>query len=327
MDYEYQALELFKKETFIRLELRRKGRGQQVDERLDVFFDTGKENFIVKTKKELREIQLPNIINLTKKQKNMIVIAGKTFPNTRKAMRDTGINYLDAAGNAFIRTERNYVFIDKPGTPDKIRNGIARAFTKTGVKVVYHLLTHREDINLTVRELAGKTGVANDTIHNVYANLIELEYLVKANRKKYKLFKKEKLLNEWIKAYKDNLKLNILVGRFNFTGKNRLWKDIKLQDEAKWGGEPAGAMITEYLVPAEFTIFTNEARPDILRNYHLTPDEKGNVCVYEKFWIEEDQTRATVHPLLVYADLIITEDPRNIEIANIIYEKHLRDFI
>jgi len=47
MDYEYQALELFKKETFIRLELRRKGRGQQVDERLDVFFDTGKENFIV----------------------------------------------------------------------------------------------------------------------------------------------------------------------------------------------------------------------------------------------------------------------------------------
>ncbi len=242
-------------------------------------------------------------------------------------MRDTGINYLDAAGNAFIRTDRNYVFIEKPGTLHKIRNGTTRAFTKTGVKVVYHLLTYQEDINITVSELAGKTCVANDTIHNVYTNLVELEYLVKANRKKYKLIKKEKLLNEWIKAYKDNLKLNILVGRFNFTGKNRLWKDIKLQNEAKWGGEPAGALITGYLVPAEFTIFTNEARPDILRNYHLTPDEKGNVYVYEKFWIEEDLTRETVHPLLAYADLIITEDPRNVEIANMIYEKHLKDFI
>ena len=255
MNYKYQALELFKKETFVRLELRKKGQDPQIDERLDIYFDTGKENFMVKTKKELREIQLPNIINLAGKQKKIIVIAGKTFPNTRKAMRDTGINYLDAAGNAFIRTDKNYVFIEKPGTPDKIRNGTARAFTKTGVKVVYHLLTHQGDINLTVRELAVKTGVANDTIFNVYANLVELEYLVKANRKKYKLFKKEKLLNEWIKAYKDNLRLNILVGRFDFTGKNRLWKDIKLQNEAKWGGEPAGAMITEYLVPAEFTIY------------------------------------------------------------------------
>ena len=327
MNYKYQALELFKKETFVRLELRKKGQDPQIDERLDIYFDTGKENFMVKTKKELREIQLPNIINLAGKQKKIIVIAGKTFPNTRKAMRDTGINYLDAAGNAFIRTDKNYVFIEKPGTPDKIRNGTARAFTKTGVKVVYHLLTHQGDINLTVRELAVKTGVANDTIFNVYANLVELEYLVKANRKKYKLFKKEKLLNEWIKAYKDNLRLNILVGRFDFTGKNRLWKDIKLQNEAKWGGEPAGAMITEYLVPAEFTIYTNEARPDILRNYRLTPDEKGNVYVYEKFWIEEGITRETVHPLLVYADLIITEEPRNIEIAKIIYEKYVRDFI
>jgi len=62
----------------------------------------------------------------------------------------------------------------------------------------------------------------------------------------------------------------------------------------------------------------------------LVPDPKnGNVIVYSIFWNPINnlslnlENLKIVNPLLVYADLLATNDSRNFETANKIYEQYL----
>ena len=44
----------------------------------------------------------------------------------------------------------------------------------------------------------------------------------------------------------------------------------------------------------------------------------------KKFWnFENNDYPGLTHPILIYADLLATGDPRNIETAKIIYEKDI----
>ncbi|MBS1908251.1 MAG: hypothetical protein JST03_00090, partial [Bacteroidetes bacterium] len=91
-------------------------------------------------------------------------------------------------------------------------------------------------------------------------------------------------------------------------------------------------LLTNYLRPAELTLYSTETRNDLIKNYRLIPDEKGNVKAYEKFWNNGDvNTNANtvedvvVPPLLVYADLMNTNDRRCIETAQKIYDGFIQN--
>ena len=54
-------------------------------------------------------------------------------------------------------------------------------------------------------------------------------------------------------------------------------------------------------------------------------DEKGNVIVYKKFWQNEEENDNFVPPLLVYADLINSDDSRCQETGVMVYKKFLQN--
>ena len=91
-----------------------------------------------------------------------------------------------------------------------------------------------------------------------------------------------------------------------------------------WGGEPAGAILTDYLKPEKFCIYTSLHSQELLKDYKLAPSEVGNVEINELFFKPEIfNCEKTVPPLLVYADLLLSGDNRNPETADLIYEKYL----
>ncbi len=57
----------------------------------------------------------------------------------------------------------------------------------------------------------------------------------------------------------------------------------------------------------------------------LRNDPNGDVEILKAFWDVENEKNRTdiVNPILIYADLMATGDPRNIETAEIIYEQEL----
>ena len=126
------------------------------------------------------------------------------------------------------------------------------------------------------------------------------------------------------RGYKNTLQPTLDKGAFRLKPADKDWRDLELQYPGTvWGGEPGGDLLTNYLRPELLTIYTNETKKNLMMHYGLVPDEDGNIQVYEKFWKQDDQ-RQTAPDLLVYADLMNTQDKRCIETANMIYNERIK---
>ncbi len=273
-------------------------------------------------KKEIREYQILDILEKVKQNRNFIIIAENIFPKIKERLRKLEIGYLDATGNLFYKDEKYFLFVELQRKLEKVTE-INRAFTKAGLKVVYTLLIKPELINATYREIANIADVGLDTINKVFNGLKELNFIIEIDKNNRKLANHKELLERWMVEYNQKLKPALHLGNFRFLNESdyKNWKKIKLKSkDTLWGGEPAADLITNYLKPGEFTIYTNEKKHELMKNYKLVPDNDGDIKIYKKFW-EQNLNNQYVPEILVYTDLLYTGNERNLETAKMIYEK------
>lgn len=112
------------------------------------------------------------------------------------------------------------------------------------------------------------------------------EFLECTDKKSRRLIQKEKLLKRWTIVYAAHIKPKHLVGQYKAPNPE-WWEGVDLpKHHGYWGGEVAAAKL--------------------LRNFEF-----------------KLQFLDVVHPILIYANLLDSGDPKNIETAQIIYEKYL----
>ena len=219
---------------------------------------------------------------------------------------------------------------------ERVREQPNRAFTRAGLQVVFLFLTNPGFINQTYRVIAEATNTALGNVNNVVNGLQEQGFLVRVNKNEFVLNNKKALIEKWVTAYEEKLKPGLFVGNFRFMHMNadRNWKDMDFDiDRTVWGGEPGGDIITNHLRPEVLTLYTNETRKELLDHFRIVPDVHGPVKVYEKFWTHVGKAikqknpitkpEKVAPPLLVYADLINTNNKRCIETAQMIYERYI----
>ena len=87
--------------------------------------------------------------------------------------------------------------------------------------------------------------------------------------------------------------------------------------------------MTGYLKPQVASIYTRSLGHDLILENDLRVDPNGDVEILTPFWRDlpnvswEDCT----HPLLVYADLCASGIDRNLETAQRVYDKFLRQIL
>lgn len=257
--------------------------------------------------------------------KNNIIIADYLTVNTATELKQNGINYLDAAGNTYIKTKNIFIYVEGRKTTINKKNNQTRAFQEAGLKLLLLLISNPETLQFTYRELAEKTGIALGSVSNIFKELEESHYLVKIKNKRV-LKNQEEIIERWVIAYNEILKPR------SFKRKMRALKDdfnidtvIKDHNDIYFGGEPGGKILTNYLKPKDYIIYTNEAVSKIAKDLKLVPDESGNIELYNKFWTNSLNLKNefTAPPLVIYADLVSTGNNRNIETAKIILENGL----
>lgn len=302
---------------------------ENLDGELHLLFTNGEELFTVEVKREIRNHQLVQIRNLAATHPNLLLIAGTIFPKLKEELRKMGVAYLDTAGNVFLQTDKHHLWIEghKIGKTETIK--VNRAFTATGLKAVYLFLVDENFINQPQRTIAEEAGIALGNINYIINGLKEHDFLVEKGKKQFEIIHKEQLLERWMEAFEEKLKPALHIGNFRFTKSNdeNNWKAIPLKPgETYWGGEPAGELMTNYLVPEIFTLYTSEKRTNLLKYYRLVPEKTGNINLYQKFWKGQATYNETVvHPLLAYADLMNTGNNRCMETAKMIYDRYLRE--
>jgi hypothetical protein len=278
--------------------------------------------WVIEFKNELTTNYLLRIQDfaLTNNISNILIITNYANSKVREMAQKMGLNYLDATGNAFLKSDKIFIKIDgkqKYTEPDRLKN---RAFTNTGLKILFYFLNNPDNVNKTIREIATETNTSLDTVHKTINALVQMKFLLKINNN-YQLINTKDLLDRWIRDYDLKLKPKLFIGNFRFVRKEDQinWKTLQLnKEDTLWGGEAAAALITNYLQPGIFTLYTTANKNELAINYKLVPDSKGNIKVYSKFWKFNNQSNNTVPALLAYADLIITGDDRCIETAKLI---------
>jgi hypothetical protein len=107
--------------------------------------------------------------------------------------------------------------------------------------------------------------------------------------------------------------------------KERLLALDLLKQNAYWGGEVGAERLTGYLKPELFTIYQRAGDRTLLTKGRMRLDRNGNTEILQAFWgFEDDPARPDLAPpLLVYADLMATQDGRNLETAHLLYERFL----
>jgi len=273
----------------------------------------------VKVKPEVRPHD-PQITQLHSEYQNLLVIANRINPKAKAALREKGIAYLEANGNFHLKNENVYFLIDtKDALPARKTFG-NRAFTKTGLKVLFHLLQNRDDINLPHRELAEKVGVGLGNIPQVLEGLRETGYLLLLNNKAYIWENRKQLLERWINEYETVLRPKLKKEYYTYKGK---WQDIILNTETSaWGGEPAADILTNHLRPEKYILYTTENRSALMKNYKLQPAQDGEIEVLELFW-KHTPGKNTPAPILIYTDLLLEGGKRNKETAEKIYHEYI----
>lgn len=183
---------------------------------------------------------------------------------------------------------------------------------KTELLVTFFLLQSKENVNRTIREIAAETGVSVGSVHSVLSKLTKQGYIVESGDRRL-LRKRANLIERWAHGYADGLKNKLLINRFTFLTPQvrEQWQNIVLPSGFHWGGEPAATLLDAYLQPGEWEVYVPDNANALITTGRMIPAPQGEIFVYKRFWTGDEM------PLLVvYADLLATEDDRCREAAD-----------
>jgi hypothetical protein len=287
-----------------------------------------KEELYIEARTSLTLLQIPLLMEWKKKHPNLLLVVRRLTPKVKQRLREHHINYLEANGNVYLRTDQLFIYKDDPKAGRVYQEQVkGRAFTKTGLKLVFHFLLHEELVNLTYRQMADITGVSFGNINIIVTDLKEQGFIVPIGKRFYKLDNKAKLLERWIHGFEQKLRPAITMGKFRFLNQQDFydWKNLPVEPGVQqWGGEAGGHFLTGYLQPEMLTLYTQSGTRDLLKKFRLLPDPEGNVEICQKFWYDEAIPSIHVPALLIYIDLMLKGDRRCIETAQKIWNNELR---
>ena len=268
-----------------------------------------------------------------------LLIAPKLTEAAANNCKELGLNFIDLAGNAYINVPDFFILIKGQKLDQQQHNPMHtfkgnKVLTPTNLRMVFALLCKPELLNAPYREIAKVAGIALGAVgwgfNDLAARALTLGDGKKNNRV---LIQNEKLIQEWVTNYPIKLRPKLNPRRFKANNLD-WWKHLDVKHfNAQWGGEVAADKLTNYLKPNFFTLYLhgNDMKKNmnkLIVENRLVPDPNGDIEILEAFWgfddadfLPEPLNKEIVPTLLVYADLIASNDPRNLETAKIIYEK------
>jgi len=284
--------------------------------------------------KYLAELTLKNNIA------DVLLVTDYINPNQAALLKKHAVPFLDLAGNTHINQPP--VYIDIQGKkPEKLQSEVAlakqlgKAFQPKGMKVVFVLLTQPELVNAPMRTIAKVAEVALGTVKQVLDDLLYQGFIVQKGLRKKEFVNRQGLLDKWLDAYPIFVEAK-LEKEIYTTNNLELLRNLEIDNlKALWGGEFAVEQYDNYLNAKDYLIYVGQAhKNEILKAARLRkakPAEVEDHTTTKVVLVEpflgtekiEGKRLGLAHPYLIYANLLASLDPRNIDAARRFNENHI----
>lgn len=291
------------------------------------------ERLAVRWEDELTHEQLHSLAAVA--ATNRIVVSTFFPTGIASRLRDLGVQYMDSAGNAFISVPGMHIAIigkqktrpsvKPPANIGKTKTG--KAFQTAGLRVVFELLNKPELANASMRTLAEVSGVSLGSVNAIHKDLTAHRFL-KKTANGIRLMDKEKLLQRWAELYPYALRQKLLVGHYT-CDRDDWWQSVRPASGVQLGGEIAAYQLSPYLTPKDGLLYIERASlPELMKNLRLRKIRDGEsvtrvIDVFEAFWNIADSESITAPELVVFSDLLATDDPRCMDAAERIKHEYL----
>lgn len=317
--------------------IKRDARGLRADARVELDLNGQRCAYMAEIKRVDRFATLGEMKNRCGQYDNpLLLVAQRITPEIAEKCRELDLQFIDAVGNAYLRGPAVFVLVkgQRPGEGEDFKlaeHEGKRAGTATNLRVFFVLLCKPGLLNAPYRDINQAAGVALGTVGWVFFDLNARGYITGGKGKGDRvLLERNRLVQEWVTNYPIKLRPKLNPRRFRAPTTD-WWKKVDITKYgAQWGGEVAANKLTAYLRPQAFTIYLHKAQGQknltrMVAEHKLRADTKGDIEILDAFWEFEDETPMpeTVQPMLAYADLIATLDPRNLEAAKLIHERYL----
>ena len=291
-------------------------------------------DFSVELRNRLTNASLGTVIaELRQKKVRGIVVTPQVTLQMAEKLRALEVPFLDAAGNTFLDVPGLFVFVSGKRMTEAhpADKNFSRAFRPSGLQILFTLLCNPGLETQPFREIAAAAGLSLGAIGWEMKQLEQAGYLLDMGSRGRRLTNQAVLLKRWVTEYQERSRPKLLVGRFS-ASKQDWWKGQEKtmkQLNAYWGGEVAAEKLTGFLKPQIKTIYTHTATKELQLAFGLKRDPQGEVEILKPFWTfaYEAQSHNLTPELLVYADLLASADERNLETAQIIYDRYLARLI
>lgn len=267
-----------------------------------------------------------------------LLVADYVNPNMADRLRSAGVQFVDTAGNAYIREKNLFIFVKGNRAPSEYSSPrrTTRAFNAAGLKVIFSFLLDPNLVGETYRTIAESSGVSLGAIGWVLGDLKELGYVDERGKDRPRcLVKPLGLLDRWAEAYPEKLVPELDMGLFQ-TPFQLPWKEMDLsQFGGCWGGEVGASFMDDFLLPARGTVYLpKDNMKALLMKYRIRkanknlPTSSDTIRICDKFWTRSSELAGVgsgpnkaAPDILVYADLLASGDPRNYEAAERLYDR------
>jgi hypothetical protein len=247
---------------------------------------------------------------LADSERPLLIWTAFASSKTADSFRRAGIQFVDAAGNAWLQFGE--VLIDIRGRsrtddePRPVHTSARNLFSAGRAQVVFALLAWPELWHATQRELARAAGVSVGLAHDALQLLKQTGYDWRAN-----VPHQDGLLDHWAAAFPTGLAPRLALGQFR--GEISEVKKVHGDDPIFVSGQSAAQDLVRPVTLTLYVAALDRHLPIINR---WRSDGLPNIFVRQKFWQAPDQSDVPLAGVsnapwpLVYADLATSEDPR-----------------
>lgn len=240
-----------------------------------------------------------------------------------------GVNYLDLRGNCHFALPKFFVHVEGKSGPRS--TGTEKGLRSAGYQVLFAFLAEPILLNAPMREVAARAGVSRQAVLDLKARLGEAQYIGRNyTGVSWNPHRLRDAFALWLHGYETTVRPSLLNGTYRTKEVDPSALEERVMNSLapgsyRWGGITAAFRLTgHYRGERSVLHFEREPPPDLGRRLHALSDPHGNLLVLRApgklHW---DTGTETVHPLLVYSEMLDEGSERAREAARILLKGHL----